>query len=115
MSKLGIYDTQRLTRASFEPAAVDKARRRWLLLAVVALLLAGSLGLVRADKHFAGPRLAALTRHNAELTAEAERARLDLEMERATRAELQRQIDTLNAQVSELNHQLGFVNSQASN
>ncbi len=114
MSGYGAYDTQRLTRASFQPIAVREIRKRVLGIAVaVALLVAAGAGSSAIVGRLGAPlRVAALEQQNTALLADVERARLELEMERATRAELQRQIDGLNAQVSELTHQIGFVNSR---
>jgi hypothetical protein len=46
------------------------------------------------------------------LTAELERARMELQVERATRDELQRHADELSARVTDLAHQLEFINSR---
>ena len=83
------------------------------LVAALALVAAVGVGVSGADGRFAAPAwLAEVTGQNASLRAEIEKARMELEMERATRAELQRQIDGMGAQIAELNHQLEFLNSR---
>ena len=107
-------ETQWLTRASFEPTAVRRIRNS-LRVIVAALVLAGAGGvsLTRLEEFLAPPaRLADLTERNAALGEQIERARMDLKMERATRDELQRQIDAMGQQLTELNHQLEFLNSR---
>jgi len=114
MSLFTAYDTQWLTRASFEPTAARRIRRTLLaVVAGLALVAAAGVGISRIDGPFAAPGwLTEFTGQNAALRAEIEKARMELEMERATRAELQRQIDGMGAQITELNHQLEFLNSR---
>ena len=114
MRPLTPYDTQWLTRASFEPTAARRIRSGLLAIAAaLALLAAGGVGFSRLEEQLAPPsRLAATERRSAALGDEIERARMELRMERATRAELQRQIDEMGQQITELNHQLEFLSSR---
>ena len=112
MAQLGPHDTQWLARASFEPTAARRLRR--LLLPVAAALAIGAAGggmLVEARLP-ALSRAAELERSNASLAADLDRARTELEMERATRNEVQRHADELSAKLTELAHQLEFLNSR---
>ena len=108
------YDTQWLTRASFEPTAARRIRNSLLVVvAALALIATGGIGVSRIRERLAPPaRLAEITRQNAALGEALERSRMELKMERATRAELQRQIDGMGQQITELNHQLEFLNSR---
>ncbi len=115
MRQFGPYDTQWLTRASFAPTAGPRLRKRVLL--VVATLAAVSIVAMRSsylDRHMTSPAgLAEVQRDNAALAAEVEHTRMELEMERATRTELQRQAEALSARVAELNQQLEFLTSRS--
>ena len=106
---LGAFDTQWLTRASFEPTPARRLRR---LLPLVLALVAG----VAAGNHLArGGTIVStlpLAKRNAELASELERTRMELQVERATRDELQRHADELSAKVTDLGHQLEFLNSR---
>ena len=114
MRQFGPYDTQWLTRASFEPTAGRRLRKRVVL--TLAILVAVTAFVARSgylDRHLAPPvRLAEVQRENASLTAQIERTRMELEMERATRTELQRQAADLSAKVTELTQQLEFLTSR---
>ncbi len=107
--------TRKLTGTSFELTS-DRRLRNVMLAAVVIVVLAvfGGVGVRYFEEKLApAVRLAELEEENTRLRAEVDAARMELEMERATRTELKRQVGELNEQVSRLNHQLGFFNSQA--
>lgn len=106
------YDTQWLTKASFAPA--PSRRRRVLALAgAFALLCGGTVGMLYLDTRDAGiNRAVTLERRNTDLAAELERTRVALQVEQATRAELERQAATLSDRVTELTHQVEFLNSR---
>jgi hypothetical protein len=108
------YDTQWLTRASFEPAAALRIRRGLrMFVAVLLLVAAGFIGFSRLQDLLTPPgRLADMRERNAALSEEIERTRMELKMEGATRAELQRQIDAMGKQITELNHQVEFLSSR---
>lgn len=104
-------DTHRLTRASLELRSRDGRRKRaaTVVTVLVVILLAGGAALyLRAP--VASPFAAtALARENASLRAELERTRMEFDMERATRAELNRQAGELNARINELTNRLEFL------
>ncbi|THF67107.1 hypothetical protein E6C76_01595 [Pseudothauera nasutitermitis] len=109
------FSTRQLTATRFHLTSDRRVRN-----AIVVLLVIGVLGAIgAATVHYFEARLAPAIRvaeleeENRQLRAEADSVRMELEMERATRAELKRQVTQLNEQVSQLNHQLGFFNSQA--
>lgn len=112
MPTLSPYDTQWLTRASFVPIA--GRRRRVLALAVVLAAVAGTAtGALYIDaRDAAADRGVVLARDNARLVAEVEQLRLSLEVERATRAALERESASLAGKVSELTHQVEFLSSR---
>lgn len=111
---LGPYDTQWLTRASFEPTPA----RRWRLvagvmgLAVLLVLAAWFLGHDGSRSSELAARLAGAERQAAALGAQLERAQAELALERATRQELQRQADGLGARVAELTQKMEFLASR---
>jgi Tfp pilus assembly protein PilO len=115
MSLLKRSPTRRLTGSSFELTS-DRRWRHGLLvvLAVLVVSVLAGAGWRYFEQRLAPlARLAQLEAENVRLRAEADAARIELEMERATRAELKRQVGELNEQVSQLTHQLEFFNSQA--
>ena len=114
MAFFGTFDTQRLTRADVQ-LVPDRMRRRWLpWLLCFAVLAAAALLALREPMPLtvAMPRVEVRPENEA-LRTDLEHARVDLQMERATRAELQRQIQALGDEVARLNKQLEFVNSRS--
>lgn len=112
MAALRSHDTQSLTREQLVLVAGGTTRRRWLTAGALLALMAATL--IALHRPLGPPvRLADLSKDNARLQQDLEGVRLDLAMERATRAELERQIQVLNAQVTELTRQLEFVTSRA--
>lgn len=105
-------DTQRLARADFEPAVSPRRGRSSAVLAIalVALLLAAFFA-ARSERG-APARIGELERENAALAARLDKTQLELDVEHATRAELEGQINALNAEVLEFRRQLGFINSR---
>ncbi len=110
MAGFASNDTQYLTQASLELVA-SRARRRSLLAVGLAIVLA--LTAAFAIRQGGPLGLANLREHNLRLQADIERTSLELRMERATRAELERQIEELNRRITELNQRLEFLNSRA--
>jgi phage shock protein A len=108
-------DTQRLTRANLELRSRDERRRKNLTAGTVfvTLLLAGSGAyLLRAPGNAPfgmQDTSAVLTRENAELRAELQRMRTEVELEQATRAALTRQAGELQARIKELTNRLAFL------
>ena len=96
------------------PQALVRDRRRlvWML-ALAPLLLAGGGALYLRDGG-AAPFTAvatstALAQENALLRADLDRALTELEMEKATRTELNRQAGELRARINELTNRLEFL------
>lgn len=79
------------------------------LFGVAVLVGAGYAGLRVFQLEFApANRIAELVAENARLGEELGRAKMQAEMDAATRAELERQLDELNAKVKALNEELSF-------
>jgi phage shock protein A len=72
------------------------------------LLIAGGYGFA-GDLFVTARDLVALRKERNFLTADVERLKTELAVERATRLELERQAAELNAQVAELNGQVKFL------
>lgn len=108
-------DTQRLTRASLELSSRDERQRQTatFVTVIVMLLLAGGGALYLQDGRlpaFRSPGAeAAMASENAVLRAEVERLQTDLDVEKATRAELNRQAGELHARINELTNRLEFL------
>lgn len=103
-----------LTTARIELASDLKAQSalRWVLAAALLLLAAGVAARLLADGGAAATRRAALEEQNTALRAETEKLSAELELERATRAALDRQVVQLNEHIAELDRQLGFLKAQ---
>jgi hypothetical protein len=109
-------DTHRLTRASLELSSLDERRRRTatFVTVIVTLLLAGGGALYLRDgstSPFAAAGIA-MARENATLRADVQRLRTELDMEKATRAELNRQAVELHAEINELTNRLEFLSAR---
>jgi uncharacterized protein YlxW (UPF0749 family) len=108
-------DTHRLTRASLELSSSDSRKRRtaiWLTVLVVFPLAAGAA--LYTYQPGASPlattaATAALRTENAGLRSQLERLQMEFEMEKATRAELDRQAGELHAQINDLTNRLEFL------
>ncbi len=106
--------THSLTGASFEVAS--GLRRRRLAYAIIALAVLAALGSVVL--HYVEPqfgaigRVAELERANAALRDEVEKTRVALEMEKATRGELERQLVEQNEALKRLGTELEFYRTQ---
>lgn len=103
--------TQRLTTEDLRLAPYGAGPGRWTgAVASLLLVVAVIAGLQFVQSRWLKPvRMAEMEREAAQYHDELHRARAELEMEKATRTELRRQVDELNDQVSELNQQLGFL------
>ncbi len=108
-------DTHRLTRASLELSSSDARKRRTAMgvTILVMLLLAGGGAYYL---HESGTSLfatttttVALRTENAGLRTQLERLHIEFEMEKATRAELDRQAGKLHAQINDLTNRLEFL------
>jgi septal ring factor EnvC (AmiA/AmiB activator) len=84
------------------------------LLAAVLVALAVAAGLrLHADGVTSTDRRTGLERENTTLRTEVARLQAELELERATRSALGRQVDGLSQQVAELDGQLAFFHAQS--
>jgi septal ring factor EnvC (AmiA/AmiB activator) len=111
---IGRATARDLTTARIELASDLKAQSalRWVL-ATALVLLAGVVAVrMLADGASAVTRRAALEEQNTALRAETERLSAELELERATRAALDRQVAELNDHIAETERQLGFLKAQ---
>jgi len=107
--------TLKLATARLEFRA-DRRLREALQLAVVAALLVVLAVVVRpfvADGESPSARLAALQQQNASLQTDLARIRMELALERSTRASLERQVVELNRDRGELKNRLDFFNAQS--
>ena len=108
-------DTQRLTRSSLELSSRDERQRQTatFVTVIVMLLLAGGGALYLQEGGIPAFRSAgaeaAMANENAALRAEVERLQTDLDVEKATRAELNRQAGELHARINELTNRLEFL------
>lgn len=106
-------DTRWLTHASFEPIARQQDRQRRLLAGVAVLLLLAATGSGLFGDLLVNPLdLAAARKQQAVMTAEVERLRTQLAVERATRADLEQNAAALNTQVVELTRQVEFLTAR---
>ena len=108
-------DTHRLTRASLELSSSDARKRRavtWvMLLGALVLAVGAALYLYQpgASPFATLATTAALKTENAGLRTQLERLHMEFEMEKATRAELDRQAGELHAQINDLTNRLEFL------
>lgn len=107
--------TRSLTGVRLELAA-GRSRLRLLLVLLVVLLLgaAAYAGVRYFDAQFsAAMRADTLEKENVELRKSLESERMALEVEKATRAELEKQLSELNDEVKKLQTEVVFYKSQA--
>ncbi len=110
---LTALDTQRLTRVRLELVAGRGGWRGWLPGVLIAVLvIAAGVAIVRAPESLNPVSLFTTSRENALLQNELQRTRVELDVERATRTELEHRNQALGEQVTALNQQLEFVNSR---
>lgn len=105
--------TQRLATAQLE--LVSDARTRARLRATLVVVLLG-LSAFAAARVLTGDEVASsrdrLQQENAELRSSVARLTAELDIERATRAALDRQVVELNQRSTDLERQLAFVQAQ---
>jgi cell division protein FtsB len=106
--------TLKLATARLEFNSDRRIRNVLHFVAVVALVVLVALigRQLHADTEAATGAREALARQNAALGAELERAKMELQLERSTRAALARQVADLDAETSELRSRLDFFNAQ---
>lgn len=106
--------TRSLTRSSLELASSQRHRRVLLLLvsfAAAAGLLAA--GLHYFETHFSpARRVISLEEENTALKQVIDQGRVTLEMEKATRIELEKQLGDVNDELKRLQAELVFYKSQ---
>jgi hypothetical protein len=107
--------TRQLASARLELVSDLRARAALrALLAAVLVALAVAAGLrLHADGVTSAERRTGLERENATLRTVVARLQAELELERATRSALGRQVDGLSQQVADLDSQLGFFHAQS--
>jgi septal ring factor EnvC (AmiA/AmiB activator) len=107
--------TRRLAGASFELTSRRGARNGLLAVVIAALLLATIATGLRFIVAGLAPavELTELQLENTRLRQEVERARTELDVERATRSELDRQVAELNERTSQLTTELSFYESHS--
>lgn len=115
MASISSPATRKLSGANYELASRRGATNALLVagLVLMVLALAGAGVQLFAPVIAPATALAELRRENARLRDDAERARAELQFERATRAELGRQVAELNEQVAQLGTQLEFFNTHS--
>lgn len=104
--------TRRLTEARFQLAPEDRRRRRSILLALGAVLVAGIVAAPGADLLGTARELKTARERGSALAAEVERLETRLAVEAATRRELEQQAADLNHRLAELTAQVEFLRSR---
>lgn len=115
MASYSSIATRRLSGANYELTSRRGATNALLVagLLLMVLALAGAGLQLFAPVIVPGTALGELRRENSQLREDAEHARIELKFERATRAELERQLAELNEQVTRLETQLEFFNNHS--
>jgi septal ring factor EnvC (AmiA/AmiB activator) len=90
----------------------DRRSKQALRAAAVLAVILGIVNLAR-PLYLDGTGLATLRERNAALQADLARVRMELELERSTRASLERQVAELNRETSQLKNRLDFFNAQS--
>ena len=115
MATLSSTATRRLSGANYELTSRRGVTNGLLIAGLVLMVVA----LAGAGVQLLAPILAPTTalaetrRENSQLREQAERARIELQFERATRVELERQTAELNEKVTQLATQLEFFNAHS--
>jgi septal ring factor EnvC (AmiA/AmiB activator) len=110
-----VPSTRRLASAPLEVVSDRRARaalRSALVVVLVGLAIVAGARLY-AEAQAPTSRIRALQDDNAALQAEIVRLETELELERATRAALDREVAGLNEQLGDLSNQLTFFNAQS--
>lgn len=106
-------NTLQLTRADVQ-LVPGRLGRRWLVWALMLCIAAAALMMALDDPapRALVARLVEANRRDNAMHSALDHARLELQMERATRAELERRIQGLGDEVTRLHQELEFVNSR---
>lgn len=115
MASLSSSATRKLSGATYELTSRRGLANALLIAGLAVMLLALSGAGVQLLVPVLAPAtaLGELRRENSLLRDDAERARAELQIERATRAELERQAAELNERVVQLTTQLEFFNTHS--
>jgi septal ring factor EnvC (AmiA/AmiB activator) len=111
----GRVSTRRLASARVELASDLRARtlmRSVLVVVLVALALTAGLRTL-SDGAMDSAQRAQLQQENSGLRTEVARLQAELDLERATREALGRQVGELNQQIADLDSQVGFFHAQS--
>ncbi|KON79440.1 hypothetical protein PA01_12990 [Azoarcus sp. PA01] len=109
------YSNRNLTRDSYiltsDPTyGLKRIVLLWGLVVVVVVML--GLGVRYFEDRLASESsLSAMRQHNRELQDALSKARFDLEVELATRGELERQVISLNDELKQIREELAFIKS----
>ena len=112
---IGPVSTRRLASARVELASDLRARtllRSVLVVVLVALALTAGLRLL-TDGATSSAQRAELQQENTALRTEVARLHAELDLERATREALGRQVGELNQQITDLDSQVEFFHAQS--
>ena len=112
---IGPVSTRRLASARVELASDLRARtllRSVLVVVLVALALTAGLRLL-TDGATSSAQRAELQQENTALRTEVARLQAELDLERATREALGRQVGELNQQIADLDSQVEFFHAQS--
>ena len=112
---IGPVSTRRLASARVELASDLRARtllRSVLVAVLVALAITAGLRLL-SDGATTSAQRAELQQENSALRTEVARLQAELDLERATREALGRQVGELNQQVADLDSQVEFFHTQS--
>ena len=114
MRSTGTTQTVRIATARLEFSSDRRIARALHVIAVAALVvLIGMVGRqLYAESRATEQALGDLERQNSTLRTELARARMELELERSTRAALERQVAELNEETRGLESRLDFFNAQ---
>jgi len=104
--------TRWLTEARFQLAPAGRRQRQWILLGLVALIVAVVVAAPAGDLFGTARALASANERETVLAAEIERLETRLAVEAATRRELEQQSAALNTRVAELAAQVEFLSSR---
>lgn len=102
--------TRRLTDPAYSVERGGGLKRSAFFLVLAVALTATGFGALRFFQSFVGPsqRVVELEAENAKLQDELTKARLQREMDAATRSELENQLTTLNSELRRLREEVGF-------
>lgn len=102
--------TRRLTDPAYSVERGGGLRRSLFFLVLAVVLTTTAFGAFRFFQSFVGPsqRVVELETENAKLQEELTKARLQREMDAATRSELENQLTTLNSELRRLREEVGF-------